>query len=81
MPDNDGGAVALVTGAGRGIGFEVPRQLTQRDMIVLLGVRNLEKSEAPIPEGAASVMWVATLPDDGPTGSFFRDGKSLPWSP
>lgn len=76
MSDNDGGAVALVTGAGRGIGFEVSRQLAQRDMIVLLGVRNLEKSEAPIPEGAASVVWVATLPDDGPTGSFFRDGQA-----
>jgi len=59
MSDNDGGAVALVTGAGRGIGFEVSRQLAQRDMIVLLGVRNLEKGEAPIPEGAASVVWVS----------------------
>lgn len=33
----------------------------------------------PIPEGAASVIWAATLPDDGPTGGFFRDGKPLPW--
>lgn len=33
----------------------------------------------PIPEGAASVVWAATLPDDGPTGGFFRDGKPLPW--
>lgn len=32
-----------------------------------------------IPEGAASVVWAATLPDDGPTGGFFRDGKPLPW--
>ncbi|HMH37297.1 MAG TPA: SDR family NAD(P)-dependent oxidoreductase, partial [Streptosporangiaceae bacterium] len=23
--------------------------------------------------------WVATLPDSGPTGGFFRDGKPLPW--
>ena len=29
--------------------------------------------------GAASVMWAATLPDDGPTGGFFRDGEPLPW--
>lgn len=30
-------------------------------------------------EGAASVIWAATLPDSGPTGGFFRDGKPLPW--
>jgi len=29
--------------------------------------------------GAASVVWAATLPDDGPTGGFFRDGRPLPW--
>ena len=33
----------------------------------------------PIPEGAASVVWAAVLPDDGPSGGFFRDGKPLPW--
>lgn len=33
----------------------------------------------PISEGAASVTWAAVLPDDGPTGGFFRDGKPLPW--
>lgn len=33
----------------------------------------------PIDEGAAGVVWAATLPDDGPTGGFFRDGRPLPW--
>ena len=33
----------------------------------------------PVAEGAASVTWAATLPDDGPTGGFFRDGRPLPW--
>ena len=33
----------------------------------------------PIPEGAASVEWAATLPDDGPTGGFFRDRKLTAW--
>ncbi|WP_113704898.1 SDR family oxidoreductase [Nonomuraea lactucae] len=33
----------------------------------------------PIPEGAASVVWAVLLPDDGPTGGFFRDGRPLPW--
>jgi NAD(P)-dependent dehydrogenase (short-subunit alcohol dehydrogenase family) len=32
-----------------------------------------------IAKGAASVVWAATLPDNGPTGGFFRDGKPLPW--
>lgn len=33
----------------------------------------------PIPEGAASIVWAALLPDDGPTGGFFRDGERLDW--
>jgi len=33
----------------------------------------------PVAEGAASVVWAATLPDGGPTGGFFRDGRALPW--
>lgn len=33
----------------------------------------------PVAQGAASVVWAALLPDDGPTGGFFRDGKPLPW--
>ena len=33
----------------------------------------------PIPAGGASVVWGVTLPDDGPTGGFYRDGKPLDW--
>lgn len=33
----------------------------------------------PIPEGARGIVWAATLPDDGPSGGFFRDGRPLPW--
>ncbi|WP_131737524.1 SDR family NAD(P)-dependent oxidoreductase [Actinomadura roseirufa] len=33
----------------------------------------------PVAEGATGVVWAATLPDDGPTGGFFRDGRPLPW--
>jgi len=33
----------------------------------------------PVAQGAAGIVWAATLPDDGPTGGFFRDGKTLPW--
>jgi NAD(P)-dependent dehydrogenase (short-subunit alcohol dehydrogenase family) len=33
----------------------------------------------PVEDGAAGIVWAATLPDDGPTGGFFRDGRPLPW--
>jgi NAD(P)-dependent dehydrogenase (short-subunit alcohol dehydrogenase family) len=33
----------------------------------------------PVGEGAASVMWAVLLPDDGPSGGFFRDGRQLDW--
>jgi NAD(P)-dependent dehydrogenase (short-subunit alcohol dehydrogenase family) len=32
-----------------------------------------------VEEGAAGIVWAATLPQNGPTGGFFRDGKPLPW--
>ena len=31
----------------------------------------------PVADGAAGIVWLATLPDDGPTGGFFRDGKPI----
>jgi NAD(P)-dependent dehydrogenase (short-subunit alcohol dehydrogenase family) len=33
----------------------------------------------PVEQGAASVLWAVDLPDDGPTGGFFRDGRPVPW--
>jgi NAD(P)-dependent dehydrogenase (short-subunit alcohol dehydrogenase family) len=33
----------------------------------------------PVTDGAASVLWAATLPDDGPSGELRRDGRPLPW--
>jgi NAD(P)-dependent dehydrogenase (short-subunit alcohol dehydrogenase family) len=29
----------------------------------------------PVTEGVAGIVWAAILPDDGPTGGFFRDGQ------
>jgi NAD(P)-dependent dehydrogenase (short-subunit alcohol dehydrogenase family) len=31
----------------------------------------------PVEEGAAGIVWLATLPDDGPSGGFFRDGEPV----
>ena len=36
-------------------------------------------AERPVELGAETAVWLATLPDDGPTGGFFRDKKSIPW--
>lgn len=33
----------------------------------------------PVEDGAASIVWGVMLPNNGPTGGFFRDGKPLPW--
>jgi NAD(P)-dependent dehydrogenase (short-subunit alcohol dehydrogenase family) len=33
----------------------------------------------PIEEGAKGIVWAATLPDNGPSGGFFFDGKPAPW--
>jgi NAD(P)-dependent dehydrogenase (short-subunit alcohol dehydrogenase family) len=30
-------------------------------------------------EGADTIVWLATLPADGPTGGFFRDRRPIPW--
>lgn len=30
-------------------------------------------------QGADTIVWLATLPDDGPTSGFFRDRKPIPW--
>jgi NAD(P)-dependent dehydrogenase (short-subunit alcohol dehydrogenase family) len=37
------------------------------------------ESPRSIDEGAASIVWLATLPEGGPHGGFFRDGQPLPW--
>ena len=31
-----------------------------------------------VEHGAAGLVWLATLPDDGPTGGFFRHGSPIP---
>jgi NAD(P)-dependent dehydrogenase (short-subunit alcohol dehydrogenase family) len=32
-----------------------------------------------VAEGADTAVWLATLPEDGPTGGFFRDRRPIPW--
>jgi NAD(P)-dependent dehydrogenase (short-subunit alcohol dehydrogenase family) len=37
------------------------------------------EAERDLETGAASIVWAATLEDDGPSGGFFRDGQPIPW--
>lgn len=30
-------------------------------------------------QGADTIVWLATLPDGGPSGGFYRDRKPIPW--
>jgi hypothetical protein len=32
-----------------------------------------------VEEGVETIVWLATLPDDGPSGGFFRDMLPIPW--
>ncbi|MCG6860296.1 MAG: SDR family oxidoreductase [Chromatiaceae bacterium] len=32
-----------------------------------------------VEEGARGIVWAATLPDDGPSGGFFRHGELIAW--
>jgi NAD(P)-dependent dehydrogenase (short-subunit alcohol dehydrogenase family) len=38
-----------------------------------------ESAPRSVEEGADTAVWLATLPDDGPSGGFFRDRKPIPW--
>jgi NAD(P)-dependent dehydrogenase (short-subunit alcohol dehydrogenase family) len=41
-----------------------------------MGGRSAARS---VEKGAETAVWLATLPDGGPTGGFFRDKKPIPW--
>lgn len=37
------------------------------------------EAERPVETGAETPVWLAMLPEDGPTGGFFRDQRPIPW--
>jgi len=41
-----------------------------------MGGRSAPRS---VEEGAETIVWLATLPPNGPTGGFFHDRKRIPW--
>lgn len=38
-----------------------------------------EQADRSPEQGADTAVWLATLPDDGPTGGFFKDRRRIPW--
>jgi NAD(P)-dependent dehydrogenase (short-subunit alcohol dehydrogenase family) len=38
-----------------------------------------EAAPLGVEEGAKTSVWLATLPNDGPTGGYFFNGEALPW--
>jgi NAD(P)-dependent dehydrogenase (short-subunit alcohol dehydrogenase family) len=38
-----------------------------------------DQAPRSVAEGADTPVWLATLPDDGPSGGFFRDRKRISW--
>jgi NAD(P)-dependent dehydrogenase (short-subunit alcohol dehydrogenase family) len=38
-----------------------------------------EEAPRSVAQGADTALWLATLPDDGPRGGFYRDREPMPW--
>jgi hypothetical protein len=38
-----------------------------------------EQAPLTVAQGADTPVWLATLPDNGPTGGFFRERREIPW--
>jgi NAD(P)-dependent dehydrogenase (short-subunit alcohol dehydrogenase family) len=80
-------AYALTKTAVNGLTIKLAKELKSDNILVnsvcpgVTATRpgSEEWGARPVADGAKGVVWAATLPDDGPTGLFFRDGKQLPW--
>ena len=84
---------ALMTSYGisklalNGLTVKLARQLKEDKIIInsiepgftatAPGMENM--GARPVKESVEGIIWAATLPDDGPTGGFFRDKKPLSW--
>lgn len=53
--------IALITGANKGIGFEIARQLGAQDITILIGVRDLARGEAAVQKLLAEAINVTAI--------------------
>ena len=58
-------------------GLEV--KIDDNQEILLRGKTITDVLNMSVEEGVATTLWLATLPDDGPSGGFFRDRRPIPW--
>jgi NAD(P)-dependent dehydrogenase (short-subunit alcohol dehydrogenase family) len=84
---------ALLTSYGlsklalNGLTVQLARQLRTDNILVnavnpgfVATAEGMEKMGArSVADSVAGIIWAATLPDNGPTGGFFEDTKSLDW--
>jgi NAD(P)-dependent dehydrogenase (short-subunit alcohol dehydrogenase family) len=78
--------VALVTGANKGIGLQIAKDLAGRGFTVLVGSRRLEQGEIAAKSVGADAralqLDVTNQPSiaaAGPTGTFSNEDGPIPW--
>jgi len=76
--------VVVVTGGNRGLGREVARRSAHPRIVMVSSEGGSLASMGgpggrPVAEGAASIMYAVDLPDSGPTSTFTRDARPVPW--
>jgi hypothetical protein len=63
------------------VGHQDPVGLGTKDEARISGAlarwRPSRRAPGPVADGAASMVWAATIPDGGPSGGLFRDGQPL----
>jgi NAD(P)-dependent dehydrogenase (short-subunit alcohol dehydrogenase family) len=84
---------ALLTSYGlsklalNGLTVQLARQLKADNILInalnpgfVATAQGMEQMGArTVADSVDGIIWAATLPDDGPTGGFFEDGKTLSW--
>jgi NAD(P)-dependent dehydrogenase (short-subunit alcohol dehydrogenase family) len=80
-PGAYGVAKAALNALTRALPRDLPRGVKVNAMCPGWVATRMGGAGAPLSpeEGADTAVWLATLPEDGPTGGFFRRRKPIPW--